>query len=285
MKDMRTGSIPRTNWLMYGLWIGSFIVCYYQTFLWLHYKYSQQDSYYSHGYLIPFVSAVLIYLGKDKLGKLESTSDSFGLGLIVFALIMQIVGTMGDVNFLCGFSMFFYVLGASRYLLGRRMTRHLTLPIGFLLFMFPVPDIFINYLGLPTKYVATAVGMQIIDLVGITYFQEGFRISLPNTTLVVGTPCNGMKSLISFAALGVLFVHFADLKLWKGLIILAAIYPMAVLLNGLRIAILVYIAANYGIEKASAESYLHDLSGMVVFVLGFFALLVFVKISGGMKRG
>lgn len=285
MKDMITGSIPRMNWLMVGLWIGSFVVCYYQTFLWLHYKYSQQDSYYSHGYLIPFVSAVLIYLGKEKLGKLERTSDPLGLGVIVLALIMHIVGTIGDINFFSGFSMFFYLLGASLYLLGRRVTRQLALPIGFLLFMFPVPDIFINYLGLPTKYVATAVGMRIIDLLGIPYFQEGFRITLTNTTLVVGTPCNGMKSLISFAALGVLFVHFADLKLWKGLIILGAIYPMAVLLNGLRIAILVYIAANYGIEKASAESYLHDLSGMVVFVLGFFGLLIFIKISGGMKKG
>ena len=282
---MKTGSIPRVNWLMYGVWIASFIVCYYQTFLWLHYKYSQQDSYYSHGYLIPFVSAALIYLGKGKLGTLEKASDSIGLGLIIFALLIHMVGTIGDINFFSGFSMFFYILGASLYLLGREVTRHIAFPIAFLLFMFPIPDAFINYLGLPTKYVATAVGMKIIDLIGIPYFQEGFRIALPNTSLVVGTPCNGMKSLISFAALGVLFVHFADLKVWKGLIILGAIYPMAVLLNGLRIAILVYIAANYGIEKASAESYLHDLSGLVVFVLGFFAILVFVKISGGMKKG
>jgi len=282
---MKTGSIPRINWLMSGVWIGSFIICYYQTFLWLHYKYSQQDSYYSHGYLIPFVSAVIIYLGKGKLAEVEKTIDSIGLGLIVFALVSHIVGTIADINFFSGFSMFFYILGASLYLLGREATKHIAFPIAFLLFMFPIPDAVLNYLGLPTKYLATAFGLKIIDLIGIPTLQEGFRITLTNTSLVVGTPCNGMKSLISFAALGVLFVHFADLKVWKGLIILGCIYPMAVLLNGLRIAILVYIAANYGMEKASAESYLHDLSGMVVFVLGFLALLVFVRISGGMKKG
>jgi exosortase len=285
MNDIKTKTVTHMNWLAYGVWIGVSVVCYYHTFAWLHYKYSQQDSYYSHGYLIPFVSAFLIYLSKDKLGKLERTSDPLGLGVIILALLVHIVGTMGDINFLSGFSLFLYILGASLYLLGRKVTRQLALPIGFLLFMFPIPDIFINYLGLPTKYLATGVGLKIIDLVGIPYLQEGFRISLPNTTLVVGTPCNGMKSLISFGALGVLFIYFADLRLWKGLLILAAIYPMAVLLNGLRIAILVYIAANYGIEKASPESYLHDLSGLAVFIVGFFALLLFVKISGRAKKG
>jgi len=277
-------SIPlQKNYFLYVLLLTVFILSYYHTFSWLHYKYSLEDSYYSHGYLIPFISAYLIYLKRDKLKAIERSSDIFGLLILIFALLIHILATMGDINFLSGFSIFFYVLGSSLYLFGRELTKQVAFPIIFLLFMFPIPDNFMNILGLPSKSLATTVGLKFVDLVSIPYFQEGFRINLANTTIVVGTPCNGMKSLISFAALGLLFTHFTEVTIWKRLIILAAIYPLAILVNGCRIGVLVYIANNYGIEKASPESYLHTMSGIAVFIIGLLAIVFFIRISEGKK--
>jgi exosortase len=143
--------------------------------------------------------------------------------------------------------------------------------------MFPIPEGFIAIIALPSKSLATAVGLKLIDLMNIPYVQEGFRISLSETTLIVGTPCNGMRSLISFAALGMLAIHFAEISFQKSFVLLAAIYPLAILLNGFRIATLVYIAQEFGIDKASPENHLHGLSGLAVFIVGFLIILVVIR--------
>ena len=52
-----------------------------------------------------------------------------------------------------------------------------------------------------TKSLATDVGVTIINLFDIPNYREGFKIDLVNTSMFVGTPCNGMKSFISFTAL------------------------------------------------------------------------------------
>ncbi len=264
--------------------LGAFIFCYFGTFQWLHYKYSQEDSYYSHGYLIPLVSLYVVYMKFGELRAIKIAGCKIGLPILICALVIHFVGVAGDINFVSGFSILVYIAGCSLYLFGKDIFRELRFPILFLVFMFPIPDAFINYLGLPTKQLSTGLGLRIVDLMSIPYLQEGFRITLSNTCLVVGSPCNGMKSLIALGAVGALFVYFADVKIWTTLLILGGIYPLAVLLNGIRIALLVLIAARLGIEKAAPSSYMHDLSGLTVFAFGVVILLVIVRISGRANR-
>jgi len=175
--------------------------------------------------------------------------------------------------------MFFYIIGSSLYLFGREISKEIAFPLVFLVFMFPIPSNFLNIAGLPSKSLATTIGLKMIDLINIPYFREGFKINLEHTSLVVGTPCNGMKSIISFLALGLLFLYFTNIKILMRFIILVFIFPLAFFLNGARIASLIYIANHYGIEKASPESYLHTMSGMAVFIVGLITLVLFIRIS------
>ena len=274
-----TGATNPKHYLIYILLFGAFILCYYHTFGWLHYKYSQQDSYYSHGYLIPLISAFLVYTKRGTLRTIKPSTDFIGLIILIFALLLHIFGTMGDINFFSGFAIFFYIIGSSLYLCGREISKEIAFPLVFLVFMFPIPSNFLNIAGLPSKSLATTIGLKMIDLINIPYFREGFKINLEHTSLVVGTPCNGMKSIISFLALGLLFLYFTNIKIWMRFIILVFIFPLAFFLNGARIASLIYIANHYGIEKASPESYLHTLSGMAVFIVGLIALILFIRIS------
>jgi len=262
----------------------SFVACYGRTFLWLNYKYSLEDSYYSHGYLIPLISLYLVYRMRGDLAWKDVSSSLWGLFIIVLASVGLVFSAMSDINFLSGFTMLFYLFGCSLYLLGKGMTRKLLFPLLFLLFMLPIPDLFINRIGLFTKSLSTDVGLAFVSLFDIPHLREGFRITLPGTTLVVGTPCNGMKSLISFAALGLLYVYMFRMSAGKSLLLMALIYPLAVFMNGLRIAALVVIANRYGIEKASPESFLHDATGISVFIVGLFLLFGVIQIMKIRKR-
>ena len=260
----------------YGLLMISFIMCYFSTFQWLNHKYSVTDSYYSHGYLVPFIVIYLIYIKRDQLSR-KPIQDPLGYALIGAALIVHVIAVMADINFISGYSILIYLTGVFLLILGRRNTKKIWFALFFLIFMFPIPNDFINYIGLPTKSMATDVGMVIIRLLDIPFYREGFQIQLTNTTLIVGTPCNGMKSLISFGAIGVLSLYLFGVTFKKSLLIILGIYPLSIILNGFRIAILVYIANAYGIEKASPESFFHDLSGIVVFLIGLVAIMVLVN--------
>ena len=101
---MQEVEVKGTRSLEYGramLWaaLGAvFIACYYQTFLWLNYKYSAAESYFSHGYLIPLISAYLIYQKRDELAQTALSGSRFGLAVILAALIIHIFGVLSYVN-------------------------------------------------------------------------------------------------------------------------------------------------------------------------------------------
>ncbi len=270
-------NIKYTPILLWSFLLISFVACFYPTFLWLHYKYSGSESYFSHGYLIPFVSAYLIYQIKDELRQISLTSSSLGLWIIILALAIHIFGVLGDINFISGFSMVLYLAGCSLYLLGRPFTKKIAFPIFFLMFMCPIPDAIIDIVALPLKSMATTLSLYIIDILNIPYMREGFRIHFADSTYIVGTPCNGMRSLISFFALGFLFIYFIRTVWWKKGLLLLIIPPLSILLNGIRIALLLFIAHRYGQEAASPESYLHDGSGLLVFVIGLGVMILFVR--------
>ncbi|MFY9112597.1 MAG: exosortase/archaeosortase family protein [Desulfomonilia bacterium] len=262
---------------LWAMLAAAFILCYHPTFLWLHYKYSLEESYFSHGYLIPFVSAYLIYAMRNDLSAMPRSSSPIGLAVIVAALMVHILGVLGDINFVSGFSMVLYLAGCSLYLLGGPITGKIFFPLFFLVFMCPIPDAVIDAVALPLKAIATSVSLMIVDLLGIPYVREGFVIHLPGSTYVVGAPCNGMRSLISFFAIGFLFLYYIRSAWWKKGVLLLLIPPISVALNGLRIAILLFIANHYGHDAASPESFLHDGSGMLVFVIGIGLLVLCVR--------
>jgi exosortase len=260
--------------ILWGILAVSFILCYLPTFLWLNGKFSGQDSYYSHGYLVPFITAYLIYLKRSELKAIRPSSSLAGLWLIISALIIHVLGEIAVINFVSSFSMVLYIAGAVLYLMGREFSEKIAFPVLFLIFMCPVPDNIINWAALPMKSLSTTLALKLVDLSGIPYIREGFKINFAASTFVVGTPCNGMRSLISYLALGFLFLYFIRPRWWKSIIFLFIIPVISIALNGLRIAILLFIANSYGQEAASPESYLHDGSGIFVFIIGIALLLI-----------
>jgi len=265
----------------------AFAACYWPTFLWLHEKYQFSDSYYSHGYLVPFIFLYLLYDRRNELRRetLEGTGSIWGLIILAGSLLVHFLGLFAKIHFISGYSMLFYLIGCTLFLFGTRVVMMLAFPFFFMVFMLPVPDEYLNYIALPLKSSATAVALFIMDTLKIPYLRDGFSIHLSNATYIVGTPCNGMRSFISFFAIGSLFLYFIRTSFLRGLVLLLMIPVLAILLNGIRIFILLYIALNYGQEAASPEFFLHDLSGMAVFIIGLAVMMLFMKVSHGKKNG
>ena len=264
--------------LLVSVIVALFIASYHEVISWWYIRCSSPDSYYSHGFLIPFVSGFLIWQKRNELVKIEPDGAWWGLGLIVFSVLMHITGTILYVFSVSGFSIFFLIIGITLFIYGKQITRIILFPLLFTIFMFPLPLAFINKISFPMKMLVAKSGTLIVSLIGIPVLREGFYIIIPAGDLLVGNPCSGLRSLISFLALGALFAYMINTSIPKKWLLFILAVPVALLSNIVRVPILILISHYWGLEAAAPESFWHDASGIFVFVLGFCLLFLAGKI-------
>ena len=88
------------------------------------------DSNYSHGFLIPFISAYIIWKNKEKISRIKIKGDSLGFLVIVIGLLLYILGTTGAEFFTMRFSMIPVMIGIVYCLCGIEMTKNILVPVG-----------------------------------------------------------------------------------------------------------------------------------------------------------
>ena len=260
---------------------GLAIAAYWDVFQWMYGRYMGADSYYSHGFLIPFVVVYLIWLKREDLQDLTPESSLYGFGLVVLAILTHVFGTAVYVFSISGFSIWILVMGISLALYGREITKTIIFPLCFLLFMFPLPSAIITMISFPLKVLVAQVGVKIASMMGIPLLLEGFVITIPQGDLLVGNPCSGLRSLIAFLAMGALFAYFSHMSNIKKMILFSLAIPIAIISNLIRVPILIYWSYKWGLESAAPDTMVHTGSGFVVFILGIVLLIAAQRILGG----
>jgi exosortase len=262
-----------------SLVIGTLVaICYGDTFEWIYERYISSDSYYSHGFLVPFISLYFVYQQKERLSKIPIKGASIGLIIICSSLIMHIVGMLIYVFSVSGFSIYLLIFGLSLYLFGIQITKAIWFSLFFLIFMFPVPVAIIEIVSFPLKMVAAVGGVGIVRMLGVPVLQEGFNITIPAGTLLVGNPCSGLRSLIAFMALATIFAYVTQVNLTRKISIFMLSIPIALISNIARIPILIFASQKYGLTSAGPDTFIHTGSGIFVFILGCCLLLCAVKV-------
>jgi exosortase len=248
-----------------------FSLVFYSTLVWLHGRYVAADSYYSHGFLVPIVSAVLIWLKRRELKDIPLSYSKRGLLLIILALSMHLVSSREGVFFISGFSIVVFIFGASLFLFGSGITKRVSFPMLFLIFMIPLPLVAVNAISLPIRKIVIKSAMVILDnFLNLPVKREGFQIFLPHASLVVENLCGGLRSLIVMLALGSIFTYFLKASLPKKITFFVLTIPMVLFCNIARVTLLSLGVYIFGMRMA--EKYLHDSSGYVMFVIAFAGL-------------
>jgi exosortase A len=259
--------------------LACFIYAYHQTFLWLYERYTNPDSHYSHGFLIPLISGYFIWKKRDQLQNVVILSSRFGLVLMVLALLIHIGSVWTHVFFTSGFSILLLFIGLSLYLFGLEFTKKISFPLGFLIFMFPLPMGAIGAFSFPLKMMVSNFATTLLNLFGFPIFREGAVVHLARTTLTIDDPCSGIRSLISLLALGALIAYISNTNiLKKGILFIAAI-PIAIFTNVLRVCALILAANWWGGQWAMPEHWFHTASGMGVFGVSMILLFLTMKMQ------
>jgi exosortase len=147
----------------------------------------------------------------------------------------------------------------------------LAVPLFFLLLAIPPPTLVVTALTLPLQGVASRIAENTLTLAGVAVVRDGNLLRLPSATLEVAEACSGLRSLISLGALAVLLSWAVDLPWIKRAVMVATAVPIAVVVNGIRIALTGMACEIWG--RAAAADPWHTVAGWLTFIASVLLLL------------
>lgn len=227
------------------------------------------DPQYSHGFLVPFFSAYLLWravrLSPDSI---ISASRPF-LALFLLTLAAGMRTFAGGLLFhQLDAAALLVSLGALALLVGGSRTFRMAAPaIGFLVFAIPLPYELERNVGGPLRIVATQSSTYLLQTLGEPAVAEGNTILIDDHTLEVADACSGLKMLVTFSAFAVGAVLTMQRTWFERGMILLGIVPIAVLTNVLRITATGLSYAHFG-ESKQTMTFLHDLYGWFMMPAG-----------------
>ena len=225
---------------------------------------------YSHGFLVPFFAAFLLW---DKRKALETTPIRptwAGLPLIIFGVITVFFGVYGAELFLSRVSFVLILAGMIWMFFGKAVLGEVKLPLAVLLLAIPFPEIIFNQITFPLQLFASRVASALLPLLGVPVFREGNVIQLPVMKLEVAQACSGIRSLMSLFTLAVFYGYFLEKTTARRWLLALASIPIAVAANALRI-VGTGLCVQYW-DPAKGEGFFHEFSGWVMFVISLFFL-------------
>jgi len=252
------------------------LLIYSPTIRWMMDRWGAADSYYSHGYLVPFVSLYVLWIKRAALSKMPLKPAGGGMALIVGGLIIHLASALLRVYFTSAFSMILVIAGLVVTFCGLAILRETLFAILFLVFMMPLPLVAILGITFKMKIFAAQMANKVINAVGIRAILDGSVIKMQHTHVVVEDVCSGLRSLISLLALGAIIAYLsAKLTRLKKVIVFLVAGVMAILANIVRIVFMALTSEIWGANFT--EGPLHTISGLIVFVVAFIGLMIVVK--------
>ncbi len=244
-----------------------FFLTYLPTFMWMWDRWFSNDSYYSHGILVPFVSGFLIWQMRDDLKQLKPKSSVWGVWLIVLGVLIHMVSSLFRIYFTSGFSILIVLAGAILHFGGEELFKRAAFPAAFLFFMIPLPHVVVANISFKLRLLAAHIATISLNSLRIPALQEGTIINMRNACVIVDDVCSGLRSLIALAALGSIFTFWMKGKLAKRLLLFLSTVPIAMITSATRVTFLAAVSEIWGTRYATGI--VHDVSGFLFFGLAF----------------
>ena len=226
---------------------------------------------YSHGILIPFIAAFLVWQRKDRIERLPFTGSWWGLALLLAAAALNLMGKMAALFAVQQYAVVVAIYALVLTLVGGRVFRLLWVPLLILLFMIPLPEFVLQNLSAQLQLISSQIGVWVIRLLGISVYLEGNVIDLGVYKLQVAEACDGLRYLFPLMTLGFIMAYFFQAAMWKRILVFLSSVPLTILMNSFRIGVIGITVEHWGIGMA--EGFLHEFQGWAVFMASMALML------------
>lgn len=227
---------------------------------------------YSHGIFVPLISLFLIWQARHRLAATDITSSWWGLLLISMGVVLYGVGELAALFVILHISLWLMIVGLVISLTGIQGARIIAFPLTYLLTSIPLPGFLYAGLSSQLQLWSSALGVGVLQLVGVTAFREGNVIDLGPVQLQVVEACSGIRYLLPLTSLALLCAYLFKDRMWKRVLLVFSSIPISILVNGFRIGMIGVLVEWDG--PGAAEGFSHLFEGWVLFMASFGLLIL-----------
>jgi exosortase A len=241
----------------------------------------QNDSNYSHGFLIPFIAGYILWQKRDRIKNVAASPSNLSILIVIAGLLVYLIGNLSGESYTMRFSMLIVLAGTILFTYGIGLFKVVSFPFFYLIFMLPLPYILYDSVAFPLKLFVSKISVDFLKLIDVLVLREGNIIYLADTTLEVVDACSGIRSIISLLALSTFLAYLTQKKWIKRIVLVVLAVPIAIFVNSLRVIGTGVLADKYGAEVA--EGFFHEFAGLMIFGVAIVMLVLSAIILGKIK--
>lgn len=235
----------------------------------------------------PFIVGIAVFIALSKAPALrlaEMTPDVLWGGIaLFFGSVGYILGQSQGILIASAGSQLPVLIGLILSFAGWRGLRILWFPLLFLFFAIPIPGWIMDGLTGPAKLFLSELVTNWLFSAGYPVAQNGIVIFIDQYQLLVRDACVGLNSLFSLSAVGLLYMYLSKPESKVHILVLVfAILPISFMANAARVTILVLI--TYYLGEEAGQGFLHDFSGILMFVVALLSFFVVDNLLFGWTR-
>lgn len=230
------------------------------------------DPDYAHGFFVPFVSGYVLWHQRARWIHSEVRPSNLGFLVMVGGVVLLLGGSLGAELFTSRFSLLVLLAGMVLFLAGWKMLRSISFPLGYLIFMIPIPVLIYNQITFPLQLLASRFATSCLEFMQVPVLREGNILILPNYSLEVVEACSGVRSLMNLIALAVAYVYLVDRRRWVRYTLPVLMVPIAIVSNAFRLVGTGFLTYHFG--PKAAEGFFHEFSGWIIFLVALVLMFV-----------
>jgi exosortase C (VPDSG-CTERM-specific) len=235
-------------------------------------QHALQSELHSYIPLVPFVTGYLLYIQRKPRVDVHRTSigGTLVLGCVALAALFARIHWRESlsVNDGLAFMALAYVsliAAGGFFFMGSKWMAATAFPIGFLIFIVPLPDGVVNGLERASVLASTEVSAFLLQITGTPIVRDGPVFMLPGIVLKVAQECSGIRSSWVLFITSLVGAYLFLESPWRRVILVAFILPLAIVRNGFRILVIGLLCVHVGPHMI--DSTIHHQGGPVFFVL------------------
>jgi len=158
---------------------------------------------------------------------------------------------------------------------GWKALRAFWFPLFFMMFMVPLPGVFVQAMTIPLKTAVSIFAEHILYTFDYPVARTGVILQVGQYQMLVADACAGLHTLFTLEALGLLYMNLMGHSSVKRNVSLALlIVPISFISNVIRVLALILITYYFG--DAAGQGFLHGFAGMTLFLS---ALLLIIGVD------
>jgi exosortase len=237
---------------------------------------------YTHILLILPLSGALIYmnvkcLDAKALRTNPAPSPRLGSALLALAFVIGcytrwwIVAVPNDVRLALGmFALVIWWIASVLLCFGSTTFQRFLFPLGFLFLLVPIPDLVLGPVVEFLQHQSALAARIMFRAAGVPATQDGIMLSIPGLDIEVARECSSIRSSLMLFVNTLFLAHLFLRTWWRQVLLVAAVIPLSVAKNGLRIFTIVELGTR--VDPGFLTGRLHRHGGILFFGLSVVAV-------------